>query len=69
MEERDNPITDRIPLIIHDYGRICQHPTNLENIVVAALSERYPIGAQLDPALFEQLRKNAAEVFLDSLRF
>lgn len=69
MEERDNPITEGIPLIIHDYGRICQHPTDLQNIVVVALSERYPIGAQLDPELFEQLRVNTAEAFFGSLHF
>jgi hypothetical protein len=69
MEERYNPISEGIPLIIHDYGRICQHPTDPESIVVAAFSERYPIGNQLDPALFEQLRANTAEAFLKSLRF
>ena len=69
MEERDNPHVPDIVLILTDHGVICHHPNAPDYLVMMSLNERYELGEQIDPNLFQKLKSQEAEPFFESLEF
>ncbi|TNF99262.1 MAG: hypothetical protein EP297_06020, partial [Gammaproteobacteria bacterium] len=69
MEQRNSPFAPNSTLIQDAYGIICQHPQMPSSIVTMSLMEQYLKGNQIDPRLFPQLKRDAAQAFFDSLEF